>query len=82
MDITEALSRLKKEPGFQDQVGMVLIHNGVVRGHSRGSKDAVHSLKVTPDQERIEALRQEYESRPGIFRIIVQANQGEFQPGQ
>ncbi|MFP4427923.1 MAG: molybdenum cofactor biosynthesis protein MoaE [Desulfovermiculus sp.] len=82
MDITGALNRLKNEAGFQDQVGMVLIHNGVVRGHSRGSKEPVHSLKVTPDQDRIEALRQEYESRPGIFRIIVQANQGEFQPGQ
>jgi molybdopterin synthase catalytic subunit len=81
MDLSAALTELKQEPGFADQVGMVLIHNGVVRGHSRESKDSVASLQVTPDQNRIEALRREYESRPGIFRILVQANQGDFQPG-
>ena len=82
MDINSALTRLKQEPGFTDQVGMVLIHNGVVRGHSRGSKEKVDNLTVTPDRNKVESLRREYESRPGIFRIIVQANQGEFQPGQ
>ncbi|MDZ7759995.1 MAG: molybdenum cofactor biosynthesis protein MoaE [Desulfovermiculus sp.] len=82
MDISSALTRLKQEPGFQEQVGMVLIHNGVVRGHSRNSQEKVDSLKVTPDQDKIESLRREYESRPGIFRIIIQANQGEFSPGQ
>ncbi|WP_027370187.1 molybdenum cofactor biosynthesis protein MoaE [Desulfovermiculus halophilus] len=82
MDLSTALTELKQEPGFSDQVGMVLIHNGVVRGHSRESKDTVASLRVTPDQDRIEALRREYEARPGIFRILVQANQGDFQPGQ
>jgi len=82
MDISSAVNRLKQEPGFQDQVGMVLIHNGVVRGHSRGSREAVDSLKVTPDHDIIETLRREYESRPGIFRIVIQANEGEFSPGQ
>ena len=82
MDLNSELAKLKQEPGFHDQVGMVLIHNGVVRGHSRDGTQAVHSLHVQPDQDRIEALRQEYESRPGIFRILVQALEGEFVPGQ
>ncbi|MFO7803513.1 MAG: molybdenum cofactor biosynthesis protein MoaE [Desulfovermiculus sp.] len=82
MDITAALNQLKQEPGFEDQVGMVLVHNGVARGHSRGSMERVQALKVTPDRKRIEELRREYESRPGIFQIQVQANEGEFLPGQ
>lgn len=82
MDINSALTQLKQEPGFADQVGMVLIHNGIARGHSRDSKAKVDNLTVTPDRDKIESLRREYESRPGIFRIIIQANQGEFQPGQ
>ena len=82
MDINSALTQLKQEPGFADQVGMVLIHNGIARGHSRDNKPKVDNLTVTPDRDKIESLRREYESRPGIFRIIIQANQGEFQPGQ
>ena len=82
MDINSTLTQLKQEPGFADQVGMVLIHNGIARGHSRGSKAKVDNLTVTPDRDKIESLRREFESRPGIFRIIIQANQGEFQPGQ
>ncbi len=82
MDLSTALADLKQEPGFADQVGMVLIHNGVVRGHARESKNTVQHLQVTPDRQKIEALRQEYEAWPGIFRILVHANEGTFQPGQ
>jgi len=82
VDLSTALADLKQEPGFADQVGMVLIHNGVVRGHARESKNTVQHLQVTPDRQKIEALRQEYEAWPGIFRILVHANEGTFQPGQ
>lgn len=39
------------------------------------------SLEVTPDQTVIDALVREYSSRPGIFRIVVEAWAGRFQPG-
>lgn len=32
MDTTKILADLKKRPGFTENVGMVLVHNGVVRG--------------------------------------------------
>ena len=38
MNITEEIDRMKKEPGFKENVGMILTHNGVVRGWSRDDR--------------------------------------------
>ena len=73
MDISKTLQELKKRPEFTDNVGMILIHNGVVRNWSRNDRTAVTALEVTPDREKIEALRQEYLQREGIFEIIIEA---------
>lgn len=81
MDITKTIQELKKRPDFTDNVGMILIHNGVVRNWSRKDRTAVTALEVTPDHRKIESLRQEYLQRDGIFEIIVEAYSGTFQPG-
>lgn len=81
MDITKTINELKKKPGFADNVGMILIHNGVVRNWSRNDRSAVSELEVTPDPKKIEILRQEYLQREGIFDIIIEAGSGTFQPG-
>ncbi len=81
MDITSTIKELKKRPEFIDNVGMILIHNGVVRNWSRKDRTAVTALEVTPDIAKIEILRQEYLQREGIFDIIVEAFSGTFQPG-
>lgn len=81
MDISATIAALKKEPGFTEKVGMVLAHNGVVRATSRKDGQAVSALEVHPDQDRIEAIRREFEKRPGIFRVLVEAKSGRFLPG-
>ncbi|MFT5701192.1 MAG: molybdopterin synthase catalytic subunit [Desulforhopalus sp.] len=81
MDITKAIKELKKNPQFTDNVGMILIHNGVVRNWSRKDKAQVTALEVTPDFDKIETLRQEYLKSEGIFDIIIEAYSGTFQPG-
>ena len=81
MDITKTLAQLKQDPGFKENVGMVLIHNGVVRGWSRKDHSGVSSIDVTPDLDRIESLRQEYEQKPGIYKVLVEAKSGRLQPG-
>ncbi|TVQ95943.1 MAG: molybdenum cofactor biosynthesis protein [Desulfovibrionales bacterium] len=81
MDISQAIARLKQEPGFADNVGMVLVHNGTVRSWSRKDKQQVTALEVTPDQAKIQDLVREFSTRPGIFRIVVEARAGLFQPG-
>lgn len=81
MDISKTIQDLKKRPEFTDNVGMILIHNGVVRNWSRKDRAEVSALEVIPDYEKIEALKQEYLQREGIFEIIVKAYSGTFQPG-
>lgn len=81
MDITKTIAELKKRPEFTDNVGMILIHNGVVRNWSRSDRATVTALEVTPDFNKIEQLRQEYLQRDGIFDIIIEAHSGTFQPG-
>jgi molybdopterin synthase catalytic subunit len=81
MDLSKTIEELKMRPGFADNVGMILIHNGVVRNWSRTDRNAVSALRVTPDSDKIEALRQEYLRREGIFEILIEAGSGTFQPG-
>ncbi len=81
MDISKTINSLKKEPGFTENVGMLLIHNGVVRAWSRKDRSPVARVEVVPDHDKIEEIRQFYEKRPGIFKVIVQANQGILEPG-
>ena len=81
MDISKTIQELKQKPGFKDNVGMILTHNGVVRNWSRGDRQTVKELQVTPDYDLIEKIRQEFLASPGIFDIIIQANSGTFQPG-
>ncbi len=82
MDISKRIAEMKKQPGFQDNVGMILIHNGIVRNWSRKDKNKVKALEVTPDLAKIETLRQEFLQRDGIFDIVIEAKTGEFQPGE
>lgn len=81
MDISKTIKELKQHPQFTDNVGMILIHNGVVRNWSRKDREKVTALEVTPDFDKIEALRQEYLKSEGIFEIIIKAYSGTFQPG-
>ncbi|WFS63263.1 molybdenum cofactor biosynthesis protein MoaE [Pseudodesulfovibrio thermohalotolerans] len=81
MDINKALAELKKEPGFAENVGMILVHNGVVRSWSRKGREEVVAIDITPDFEKMEEIRQEIEAREGIFRAWCHANSGHMKPG-
>jgi molybdopterin synthase catalytic subunit len=81
MDITKTIEEMKKEPGFADNVGMVLVHNGVVRGWSRKDRQLVSQINVSADGKKIEALRQQYEKKTGIYKIVVEYKTGLLKPG-
>lgn len=81
MDINKTLQELKARPGFADHVGMMLVHNGVVRGWSRGDHAPVTSVRVSHDTAKMEAICREMEQRPGIFAILAQAEDGLLKPG-
>ncbi|MBG0791266.1 MAG: molybdenum cofactor biosynthesis protein MoaE [Desulfovibrionaceae bacterium] len=81
MDINKAIQELKKEPGFADNVGMMLVHNGVVRAWSRGDHSEVAAVEVSSDLDKIEEIRKEIEAREGIFRAKAHAFSGRMVPG-
>ena len=80
MDINKTLQEVKARPGFADHVGMVLVHNGVVRGCSRNDRSPVTSVHITPDREKMAAIVHEMEQRPGIFAIVAHAEEGLLKP--
>ncbi|MCA1945675.1 MAG: molybdenum cofactor biosynthesis protein MoaE [Desulfovibrio sp.] len=81
MDITKTIEALKATPGFAEHVGMILVHNGVVRGWSRKEPGSVAVVDIAVDRERVEQVRQEIEQRPGIFRVVVEYHEGALTPG-
>ncbi|MFW5734619.1 MAG: molybdenum cofactor biosynthesis protein MoaE [Oceanidesulfovibrio sp.] len=81
MSADAAIAAIKKEPGFAENVGMILVHNGVVRATSRKDTRAVKAVDIATDLDRIEALRQEFEQYPGIFRVRAEARSGHLLPG-
>jgi molybdopterin synthase catalytic subunit len=72
MSADRLLAQIKQHPEF-DKVGMILCHNGVVRGTSRDGRP-VKGLKVAVDQSKLERVLTEHRQRPGIVEILVEIN--------
>jgi molybdopterin synthase catalytic subunit len=70
MNADQLISKIKTHPAY-DQVGMILCHNGVVRGSSRDGRK-VTGLRVAVDRERLAKVIDEHISRPGIVDIQVE----------
>ncbi|SEA29899.1 Molybdopterin synthase catalytic subunit [Desulfuromusa kysingii] len=81
MDISKTIADLKQDPKFVENVGMVLVHNGVVRGRSRADHSAVKQIEIHVDYDKSEQIRQEIEQLPGIYKIVVEAHEGILNPG-
>lgn len=81
MDISKTIAHMKLDPGFADNVGMVLVHNGIVRGWSRSDGTTVCQMEVSTDLDKIEQIRSEIEKMPGIYKVVVEACSGTMCPG-
>lgn len=69
MTITELFDKIKNHPDY-DKAGMVLFHNGVVRGTSRDGRK-VSGLKVKVDHEKLDLIIKEKRKTPGIVEILI-----------
>jgi molybdopterin synthase catalytic subunit len=72
MDINALVDHIKRRPDYY-KVGMILCHNGVVRGTSRDGRK-VTGLRVAVDQDTLDRVVQTHKERPGIIEILVQIN--------
>jgi len=72
MNINALVDRIKQRSDYA-QVGMILCHNGVVRGSSRDGRP-VSGLRVKVDHEKLDSVVTEHKKRPGITEILVEIN--------
>ena len=70
MDINLMLEAIKKHPDYE-KVGMILCHNGVVRGTSRDGR-AVEGLRVAVDHQKLAHIISEQKKIAGIVDIKVE----------
>jgi molybdopterin synthase catalytic subunit len=79
MDMNALIGKIKMHSDY-NKVGMILCHNGVVRGTSRDGA-TVTSIDVKVDWEVINAVVAEQKARPGIIEILVEVNEGRLAVG-
>lgn len=79
MNIQALIRTIKARPDFA-KVGMVLCHNGIVRGTSRDGR-AVSGVRVEADYAELDKILAEQRQRPGIIDILVEVNEGELTVG-
>ena len=70
MSLDSLVDAIKKHPDY-DKVGMILCHNGVVRGTSRNGRK-VSGIKVAVDHARLKKIIDESRKQPGIVEILVE----------
>ncbi len=70
MDMNKIVDEVKQHPDYH-QTGMILCHNGVVRGTSRDGRK-VTVLRVAVDHDKLAAIIEENKKNPGIIDIRVE----------
>lgn len=70
MNINALIETIKKHPDYH-KVGMILCHNGVVRGTSRDGRK-VSGLRISVNHEKLRQILAVQKARLGIVDILVQ----------
>ena len=78
-DIDDWIRDVKSQPGSAE-IGMILAHQGIVRGTSR-SGEPVTGMSLTADLTRFKEVLAEAGTWPGIFAVRGWVNQGELSVG-
>jgi len=77
--IHDLIEEVRSNPNI-DRAGMIVCHNGIVRGFSRGGKK-VSKLRVKINKERLKEIISEAGGRPGIVDVRAHVNEGELNVG-
>ena len=80
MKIEEMIEEIKRHPRYRE-VGMILTHTGVVRGHSRDGSP-VSEVEVKADRNALLKVVDAIKSRPGIVEILVDIREGRLRLGE
>jgi molybdopterin synthase catalytic subunit len=77
--IEEWINQMKQglDPG---ELGMILVHNGIVRATSKKG-EPVQGMRLSYDEEKLERVISEHREKDGIAGIRVWINRGELKVG-
>jgi molybdopterin synthase catalytic subunit len=77
--IDEWLKEVKQRANPED-LGMILVHNGIVRGTSKSGRP-VQGMKLSYDQERLNSVIPIFKQRTGVVEVTVWINSGNLKVG-
>ena len=77
--IDEWLKEVKQRAN-PEELGMILVHNGIVRGISKSGKP-VQSMKLSYDQKRLNSVIPIFKKRTGVAEVKVWINSGKLKVG-
>ena len=80
MGLMDLIGRVKAHPDYE-RVGMILCHNGVVRGTARDGRP-VTELTVKADRARLAEIIAEMKGRPGIVEVLAEVREGKLHVGE
>lgn len=80
INLTAMINKIKHQPRYPE-VGMIVCHNGVVRGTSRNGQP-VSAIEVAVDRNRLKEVLTAYKQRPGIVDISVEIVEGTLRVGE
>jgi len=70
VNLIQMVDTIKKHPDYH-RAGMILCHNGIVRGTSRDGRQ-VSGLTISVDHETLQQVIERYKQQPGIIDILVE----------
>ena len=79
MNLNKMTEHIKAHPDFH-KAGMIATHLGIVRSFSRDGSPVI-GLDVEFENEKVEEIKQDIKSRPGIVDIIIETNTGSLNVG-
>jgi len=63
-----------------EEIGMILVHNGIVRGTSKSGKP-VHGMKLSFDEKKLSSVIPIFKQRKGVAEVRVWINAGNLKAG-
>ncbi len=79
-DLSAALQRIKSN-SQPEKLGMILIHNGVVRQSSRDGTKTVSGMTLSYDRKQLEEIISSAKQNPCVADIAIWINEGELKVG-
>jgi molybdopterin synthase catalytic subunit len=69
-----------KQKANPEELGMILVHNGIVRGTSKSGKP-VRGMNLSYNQEKLDSVIPIFKQRPGVLDVKVWINAGKLNVG-